>query len=340
MKPLSQETVNVTSPANIAFIKYWGQRDSSEVLPENDSFSMNLSGCTTSIQLTLTENIETQEVKIRDYATGAINQASPEELAPIVHVFELLRKKYSLHNAGFSINSANSFPKKAGIASSASFFSGLVTAFLAAYNVSETERERTILARKSGSGSAARSIPDGFVWWYKGNEDADSYAESIAGPDYWDLVDIVVLVSKEEKQTGSQKGHSGAHSSLLFPARQFFLNHAINDIKEAFRNRDIEHFGTIIEADAVSMHSVMMTQDPQLFFWNGTTLDLLRTTLELRSQGIPVYATIDAGANVHLISTRSFSEKIINIISTRFPGIDTIYNEPSVGTRIIGNRNY
>lgn len=69
------------------------------------------------------------------------------------------------------------------------------------------------MARLSGSGSASRSIPDGFVIWNKGSIDdeqgisASSYAESIEPPNYWDIVDIVVLVSSKEKLVSSQEGH-------------------------------------------------------------------------------------------------------------------------------------
>jgi diphosphomevalonate decarboxylase len=50
------------------------------------------------------------------------------------------------------------------------------------------------------------------------------------------------------------------------------------------------------------MHAVMMTGAPSLLYWQPATLELLHAVRRWRSADkIPVYFTIDAGPNVHLI---------------------------------------
>jgi diphosphomevalonate decarboxylase len=98
--------------------------------------------------------------------------------------------------------SKGNFPKKAGLASSASAFATLTLAASESLRLSLTDREMSIFARR-GSGSAARSINGGFVKWSRGQNDdgSDSYATSLGGPDHWpELTMIVTVVSPQEKK--------------------------------------------------------------------------------------------------------------------------------------------
>jgi len=76
------------------------------------------------------------------------------------------------------------------------------------------EKDLSRLARL-GSGSACRSVPTGFVEWLPGEDDAGSYAVTIAPPEHWDLVDMIVVVDPREKPVGSTAGHSLAQTSPL-----------------------------------------------------------------------------------------------------------------------------
>ena len=92
-----------------------------------------------------------------------------------------------------------------GIASSASAFAALTLAAVVAHGAELSERELSTLARL-GSGSAARSIPSGYVEWRAGDTHDSSYAETFMDIDHWDLVDVVAIVSREHKQIGSKRG--------------------------------------------------------------------------------------------------------------------------------------
>lgn len=142
------------APANIAFIKYWGKADEEPRLPLNASLSMNLSACTT------TTTVEFSPEFIDDQVSEGFDKKR------IITHIDRLRKAAGI-GLRATISTKNSFPTSSGVASSASGFAALTVAAAAALSLELTEKELTLFARL-GSGSACRSIPDGFVEWKKG----------------------------------------------------------------------------------------------------------------------------------------------------------------------------
>jgi diphosphomevalonate decarboxylase len=49
------------------------------------------------------------------------------------------------------------------------------------------------------------------------------------------------------------------------------------------------------------MHAVMMTSCPSLIYWEPATLAVMLAVIQWRREGLPVFYTIDAGPNVHVI---------------------------------------
>lgn len=333
---MKNSIIRTIGPANIAFIKYWGQRESKEVLPNNDSFSMNLSECYTAIECEVVPDPSVQELFIKDYKESRFIKSTGTALEKTIHFYNRVRRRLSSNESfGFRIRSANSFPKKSGIASSASFFSALTLAFTTAFGAELSEAELSIIARLSGSGSACRSIPDGFCWWHQGADGETSYAESIAPVSYWKLADIVLLTTYGEKKTGSDGGHVNAGTSNLYPSRIAELPKRTADIRAAFENRDFTKFGALTEEDAISMHAVMMTQQPPLYYWSGKTVELIKKTIALRASGIEAYFTIDAGENMHIICLQKDEEKIADYFKKQPEVLDLIINHPAAGARVL-----
>ncbi len=327
--------IKVKSPANIAFIKYWGQRDADLVLPFNDSFSMNLSNCYVIVELEKKEP-GVQRLFIKDYKSEEFVEDKGKPLEKVKKFY--LRAKEFLNvkeDFGFLIKSSMTFPRQAGIASSAAFFSALALAFAKAFGKELDKRQLSILARLSGSGSACRSVPDGFVWWHKGEDSESSFAESIAESSFWDIYDLVLIVNYEKKRVTSQSGHKGALTSPFFKHRLEWLERALKEIKQAFLRRDLERFGEILEKEAVSLHSIMMSQKEPLFYWSGATLEVIRELLSLRKQGILGYFTIDAGENVHVITVREFKDKIFKHFKKAPYVKEIIVNSSAPGARVL-----
>lgn len=287
---------------NIAFIKYWGNRDNSLRLPENGSISMNLEELVTRTRVTFDPAI-TSDI----FDLNGIRQTGTTLQRVTAHL-NLIRGLRGISTRAH-ILSENNFPSGAGIASSASAFAALTLAGIHAIGLEMKEKDLSRLARR-GSGSACRSIPSGFVEWYRGSSDMDSFAVSIARPDHWNLVDCIALVETTHKKTGSSEGHKMASSSPLQPARVADSDRRIERCREALLARDFETFAEIIEQDSNMMHSVMMTSKPALFYWEPATIEVMKSVQAWRKANIPAAYTIDAGPNVHVLCESSVLENV------------------------------
>lgn len=286
-----------TAGSNIAFVKYWGNLDDALRLPMNGSISMTLSAAVTTTTIEFTPDLAVDKLTLNGEAAG---QAAVHRAA--VHLDHLRRLAGVDHRA--HITSANSFPTGAGIASSASGFAALTVAAAAALGLDLPEAELSRIARL-GSGSASRSIAGGFVEWYAGARHQDSYAVQIAPPEHWDLVDVIAIVSAEEKEVGSSAGHPLAHTSPFYQARLGELQRTLPLMRKAIFDKDLELFGDLLEAEAISLHVASMTSRPSILYWTAGTMTLLHALRRWRQQGEAVgYFTIDAGPNVHIITER------------------------------------
>ena len=287
---------------NIAFIKYWGNKDEFLRIPLNSSLSMNLDNLFTRTQVEFDPRIHSDSLIInREQCYGP----SFDRLSKFL---DILREK-SKKEIYAKVISENNFPTAAGIASSASAFAALTLAAVNALGLDLSEKELSQLARR-GSGSASRSIPEGFVEWQAGNNDQDSFSFSIAPPSHWDLVDCITIVQSIPKRVSSTEGHRLANTSILQEIRVKDSNRRLEICKKAIINKDFEKFAQIIELDSNLMHAVMMTSQPPLFYWEPISLEIMCAVTDWRSQGIPVCYTIDAGPNIHVICTSGLAEKI------------------------------
>lgn len=298
---------------NIAFIKYWGNTDDQLRLPVSGSISMNLAGLLTRTTVEFRDDLPSDAAVLdgKQLAAGAALDRISRHL------------DYTRQLAGTTmratVTSDSNFPTGAGIASSASAFAALSLAAAAALKLQLSERQLSAYARL-GSGSASRSVPGGFVEWYPAATHEASFAETFAPVDHWTLLDIVAIVSKAHKSTGSTEGHSIAATSPLQSARIATAADRLARCKQAILDRDFETFADVVELDSNVMHSVMMTGNPSLFYWQATTLALMEAVRDLRRQGLGVCYTIDAGPNVHCICAPEAAAKVADYVA-QFPGV-------------------
>ncbi|HKI52901.1 MAG TPA: diphosphomevalonate decarboxylase [Anaerolineales bacterium] len=317
-----------TANPNIAFIKYWGNRDNTLRLPVNGSISMNLDGLFTRTTVSFQDSLSSDALIISGH------EVTGKGLERVSYILDIIRGMADIHDHA-EVTTENNFPSGAGIASSASAFAALALAGSKAAGLDLSEPELSRLARR-GSGSASRSIPGGFVEWQMGTDDEDSYAFSIAEPDHWKLVDCVAIVSASHKKTGSTEGHAIAPTSPLQEARVADAPRRLELCRDAILNRDFDSFASIVELDSDIMHSVMMTSTPALHYWTPASIRVMSAVRQWRSEGLSACYTVDAGPNVHVICPEPESQTVAKKLRKVDGVTDVLVAKVGEAAKIIG----
>ena len=212
-------------------------------------------------------------------------------------------------------------PVAAGLASSASGFAALVLALDELMGWGLGRKDLSILARM-GSGSASRSLYEGFVEWHAGEREdgMDSYAEPLdtAWPD---LRIGLVLLSEGEKPVGSREAmNRTVETSALYASWPDLVARDIGRIKPALMRQDLHAMGSIAESNALSMHATMIGAWPPVVYWTPESLRTMHEVWQLRADGLPLYFTMDAGPNVKLIYEAGSQDRV----QEAFPGLISV----------------
>ena len=282
------------APANIALVKYWGKRDETLNLPTASSLSISLGGLGSHVRLAPTD---------APADTVTLNGAplSPDTLFArrATAWLDLFRPSPDFH---FALQARNTVPTAAGFASSASGFAALAKAANALFGWNLPQESLSILARL-GSGSAARSLADGFVEWHAGTrpDGMDSYATPL--PDRWPALRVAACVlSSKEKPVGSREGmRRSVETCPFYPAWPDLVARDLETLHTAIKTRDIALLGATAESNCLAMHSLMMATRPPILYFLPETLETIRAVWSARADGLPVWFTMDAGPNVKLL---------------------------------------
>ena len=235
--------------------------------------------------------------------------------------------------------SENNFPSGAGIASSASAFAALALAGSKAAGLDLSEQELSRLARR-GSGSAARSIPGGFVEWQAGEQRRRLHSP-FRLPDRIIGIWWIALPSSvpHTRRPAPRKDIRIAPTSPLQAARVADAPRRLEICRNAILNCDFNTFASIVELDFDMMHAVMMTSTPALHYWKPASLEVMNSVRHGVADGIPVCYTVDAGPNVHVICP----ETEANVIDKKLREIngvkDVLVARAGEGAKIVTNGN-
>lgn len=318
---------------NIALIKYWGKRDTRLNLPATGSLSITLASLWTRTRVAFDESLPRDELRLN----GA---ADPASQARVSACLDLLRQRAGTTTRA-RVDSRNNFPTATGVASSASGFAALVVAADAALGLGLDRSTLSMLARR-GSGSAARSLFGGFVSMAAGQREdgADTIAEPLLRADEWPLVVVVAVTSNARKSTSSGAGMEISRTtSPFYPT---WLKTAPADLAvatEAVRMHDFAALADLSEHNCLKMHAVMQTSQPPLLYWNGATMDCIQRIRGLREQdGLEVFFTVDAGAQVKAVCAPGAAERVAAAL-TEIPGVQQVLTSGlGEGARLLDNR--
>lgn len=323
-KEVDTGSVTWQSPSNIALVKYWGKRE--HQIPANPSVSFTLNNCKTTTTLNYEKKKSpSQDFELELYFEGKIK----EDFKPkILTLFKRIEQYCPFLKAyQFTIKTENSFPHSSGIASSASGMSALALCIMSLEKeldpgMSEEffNKKASFLARL-GSGSACRSIKGKIVVWGKHNNLASS--SDLFGVEYpgkvheifHDYQDTILLVDKGTKQVSSSVGHNLMQGHPFADARFKQAHKNLEALSKVFKTGDLDNFIKIVESEALTLHSMMMSSSPYFILMKPNTLEIINKIWEYReSTGMPVCFTLDAGANVHVLYPEKHAEKILEFI--------------------------
>lgn len=311
------------SPSNIALVKYWGKR--AIQFPQNPSISFALSNSNTDTIVHYTFN-QAQKISVELFFEGQRNEAFENRIRTYLEqIAEFLPFVKSLN---FKIESKNSFPHSAGIASSASALSALalclVTIERDLFGTLIEEKvffEKASFIARLGSGSAARSVYGNYSVWGKSkyvsgssDEIAISYDKNIH-PEFLALGDAILITSSEIKKVSSSMGHNLMINHPYAESRYKQANENLEKLLKALQLNDEQLFIDVVENEALSLHALMMSSNNGYSLLNQNTWEIIQKIRRFR-QDNNTFATftLDAGPNVHLIYKLKDQKKVVAFI--------------------------
>lgn len=309
---LEPGSVSWQSPSNLAIIKYWGKHGIQ--LPRNPSISFTLENAHTRTTLAYQAKENTKpEIVLELFLDGQANPAFAQKvvgfLESITDIFPFIRQ------LAFRIDTTNSFPHSAGIASSASGMSALALClcslerrfFSTLKNESEFLQKASYLARL-GSGSACRSVYPFMAAWGESSlikNSSDLFAvpfEQEMHEVFRSFHDDILIISKEEKSVSSRIGHGLMENNPYAANRYLQAKQRLRVLIDALKHGDVETFGQVAENEALTLHALMMMSQPSYILMKANSLLLIEKVREFRqSSGHPLYFSLDAGPNLHLL---------------------------------------
>lgn len=332
------------SPSNIALVKYWGKHGIQ--LPRNPSLSFTLSACLTKMTVEVVPEAEKPDVEV--YYEGTPRPAFEGKIRAF---FGLLHQHFPwLAQASVRIDSTNTFPHGAGIASSASAMSALALCLsdindqLAGGRLGNDTSwwQHAAEIARLGSGSACRSLfPVAALWGATGGIDdsSDSYAIPWADrvqPFYRDYCDTILIVSSAEKAVSSTAGHELMNLLPYARTRYAEAQRNIERLIDTLASEDsVNDFMTICETEALQLHALMMSGDAPFILMEPGTLAIIKAVWAFRKEtGLPVCFTLDAGPNVHLLYPADHRIPVMDFVRTKLAAhcADGRFIEDKVGT--------
>lgn len=346
-------TIKWQSPSNLAIIKYWGKFGSQ--FPRNTSISFTLDKAHTITQLKYNvKDVKDEQISLSFTFEGKQNEAFEHKVKAFLNkinndYFPFL-KSYHLH-----FDSFNSFPHSSGIASSASGMSALALCLCTMENelygtLADTGlfyRKASYIARL-GSGSACRSIFPYMALWgshadieASSNEIAIPYEDKIH-PVFKNYHDDILILSNKEKSVSSTAGHGLMENNPFADSRYKQANERMLTLLKALEDGNTQLFGEIAEAEALTLHALMMCSEPSYMLIDPKSVEVINLVRQYRlDTKIPVYFSLDAGPNIHLLYPNEYQSQVSSFVEDQLKPLcyeqRIIYDQVGLGPKKLEN---
>ncbi|MFC0427115.1 diphosphomevalonate/mevalonate 3,5-bisphosphate decarboxylase family protein [Chryseobacterium scophthalmum] len=315
---INNQTVSESCPSNIALIKYWGKYK--DQIPANPSISFTLNHCKTNTEM---EFLANEIFSVQTFLAGNEEVKFAEKIEKYFKNIEqylpwILKGKYI-------IKTENTFPHSSGIASSASGFGAIAKCLMkldesfSGKNSDEESLTKASFLARLGSGSACRSLYNGLIVWGESDEVEGSsdlfavqYPNSEVHDIFKDFNDWVLLIHEGVKSVSSTVGHGLMNTNPYAERRFQEARENFVPMKEILKSGDMQRFIKLVEHEALTLHAMMMMSDPAFILMKTGTLEVINKIWDFRREtNLPLFFTLDAGANVHLLFPNDGSEEKI-----------------------------
>jgi diphosphomevalonate decarboxylase len=322
-KEIPTGKVGWQSPSNIALVKYWGKQ--SGQIPANASLSFTLSESFTETIVEYSPKTN-QDFKLEFFLDDEANEIFAEKTS--IFFKSLIESFPFIEQLDFKVYSKNTFPHSAGIASSASGMSAIALClceierkYFDDFSSDDKFFKRASYFARLGSGSACRSIYGGLVSWgeIEGNRNSSNKFGSQLTKNvdeiFEDFHDSILIVDAGQKKVSSSVGHSLMNSNPFSQARFNQAETNIQRLLEVLKSENLEEFIKIVETEALTLHSMMMTSSPYFLLMKPNTISIIEKIWEFRKEtSLPVCFTLDAGPNIHLLYPAKNKEEVRSFI--------------------------
>jgi len=307
------KSVTSRAPINIALIKYWGKKDEVEILPFQPSLSLSLD---------IFETRTTIKTHDQEDFLFSINGKADEKIKTKVICFLKLFDQ-NINLKGIKIETHNTGPTSAGLASSASGFAALAVAANQFFGFNYPLDKLASITRK-GSGSAIRSLlPDAVAWYPEG------HIKPIHFP-FDDVMLGVIIINDQEKSIGSTEAMK--LSVETSPEYSNWVTQSYIDFDAFLHGLEDQNFdtiGAISEKNSLYMHHICETTVPSIQYLSPQSKKVIAYIQNLReNHHIKAYVTMDAGPNVKVLTRRKYQSLIEHYLKEEhidilWSGIDT-----------------
>lgn len=295
--------------SNIALSKYWGKRDNELHLPTVSSLSISLPGWGSRTKVMLLD-------PSAHFSCSLNGEELPSTSTFFTRLLHFLHPLSELLSRSFRVETYNTIPTASGLASSASGFAALVRALADLLQWKVTIQDLSLLARL-GSGSATRSLYEGFVEWRRGEREDGLDSHAVPLSDRWEKFRIALLLCKDgPKEISSREAmQQTVESSPLYPSWITAAERDFRLLKKAIAKRDFPSVGGIAEYNALAMHATLLAARPSLSYSNSITWQEREKVCKLRKEGHLIFCTQDAGPHLKLL----FLEEESALVKAHFP---------------------
>lgn len=310
----------VSAPSNIAILKYWGKSNGQFSL--NPSLSFTLKHSKTFLDFTY-EKRQDKEIIIQDFLFNGFAKESFKS-----KIEQKIKKYFNQRDIPFGcnikINTSNTFPHSSGIASSASSMAALAKMFSMIYDTHDVHQQSS-MAREF-SGSACRSIQEGWCLWGETQDVLDSSQEhailmnSSVHPDFHSLQDWIFVCSDQAKAVSSSDGHQLMNQHPFKDARVKNAHERLSHFLQLLEVTPSNTFFDLCEQEALELHALMMTSTPSVLLMEPESLLLIKKISKLRQRGIMCGFTLDAGSSVHLLFPKNQLPILKNLLDEEYFG--------------------